>query len=106
MHTRNTAPPDTHVTYCERHFIANAASPDKLESAYVKSPFVAQIFIYGSSLKASLVAVVVPDPGILLPWAKEKAIDVRPHTHAHGTHGTHTLSFCALCMVACGECTG
>ncbi|ELR15814.1 acylCoA synthetase, putative [Acanthamoeba castellanii str. Neff] len=50
-------------------------APDKLESAYVKSPFVAQIFIYGSSLKASLVAVVVPDPEILLPWAKEKAID-------------------------------
>jgi long-chain acyl-CoA synthetase len=51
-------------------------SPDKLESAYVKSPYVAQIFIYGSSLKASLVAVVVPDPEILLPWAQQKGIDV------------------------------
>jgi long-subunit acyl-CoA synthetase (AMP-forming) len=62
----------------------------------VKSPFVAQIFIYGSSLKASLVAVVVPDPEILLPWAKEKAIDVRPHQHTR--HTRHTRSFSVRCV--------
>lgn len=37
---------------------------------------VAQMFIYGSSLKAALVAIVVPDAEVLLPWAKEKGIEV------------------------------
>jgi len=36
---------------------------------------VAQIFIYGNSLKASLVAVVVPDSEVLLPWAKQKGLE-------------------------------
>jgi len=49
-------------------------APDKLEDAYGKSPFVGQIFVYGESLKASLVAIIVPDPEVLLPWAKEKNI--------------------------------
>jgi len=50
-------------------------APDKLASAYQKSPMVAQIFIYGNSLKASLVAVVVPDSEVLLPWAKQKGLE-------------------------------
>ncbi|KAF6256258.1 hypothetical protein COO60DRAFT_1530236 [Scenedesmus sp. NREL 46B-D3] len=43
-------------------------APEKIE----KSPLVLQVFVYGDSLKAQLVAVVVPDPETLLPWAKER----------------------------------
>lgn len=45
---------------------------EKLEQLYVRSPYVAQIWVYGNSERDCLVAVVVPDPETLLPWAKTK----------------------------------
>ncbi len=41
---------------------------------YARSPFVLQAFVYGDSLKAALVAILVPDPDFLLPWAKERGL--------------------------------
>lgn len=62
---------------CQFPSPSSIRSPDKLESAYLKSLLVAQMFIYGCSLKASLVAVVIPDAETLVPWAQEKGIEVR-----------------------------
>jgi len=42
---------------------------EKLEGTFMKSKFVSQIWIYGDSTKAHLVAVVFPDADALLPWA-------------------------------------
>ena len=36
-------------------------APEKLEQAYMKSNYIAQIFVYGDSLNSFLVAVVFPD---------------------------------------------
>eukprot|EP01023_Acetabularia_acetabulum_P030154 TRINITY_DN28386_c1_g1_i4.p1 TRINITY_DN28386_c1_g1~~TRINITY_DN28386_c1_g1_i4.p1 ORF type:complete len:446 (-),score=74.50 TRINITY_DN28386_c1_g1_i4:304-1641(-) len=45
-------------------------APEKIENIYARSPWVLQNFVHGDSLKTQLVAIVVPDPESLLPWAK------------------------------------
>lgn len=47
-------------------------APEKIENIYVRSPFIMQAFVYGDSLKAQLVAVVVADPEYMIPWAKQR----------------------------------
>lgn len=47
-------------------------SPEKIEGIYGRSPFVLQAFVYGDSLKAQLVAVVIPDPEYVIPWARQR----------------------------------
>eukprot|EP01114_Cavostelium_apophysatum_P003480 TRINITY_DN1338_c0_g2_i1.p1 TRINITY_DN1338_c0_g2~~TRINITY_DN1338_c0_g2_i1.p1 ORF type:complete len:663 (-),score=159.25 TRINITY_DN1338_c0_g2_i1:93-2081(-) len=42
-----------------------------IESVYIKSKFVQQIFVYGDSFQSCLVGIVVPDPDVLLPYARE-----------------------------------
>ena len=45
-------------------------APEKLENAYIQSPLVAQIMVYGNSYKNCAVAIVVPDEQALATWAK------------------------------------
>ena len=47
-------------------------APEKLEDVFSRSPLVAQAFVYGNSLRAQLVAVLVPDPDTLFPWAASR----------------------------------
>lgn len=49
-------------------------APEKIEGVYTRSPFVLQSFVHGDSLRSQLVAVVVPDPEYLLPWARERGL--------------------------------
>merc|ERR1719414_91796 len=43
-------------------------APEKIEQCIVQSSPVAQVFIYGYSLKSSLVVVAVPDPETFVKW--------------------------------------
>ncbi|CAG8471627.1 11251_t:CDS:10 [Paraglomus occultum] len=46
-------------------------APEKLENVYVNSPLVLQIFVHGDSLRNYLVAIVVPDPEMFIPWVNK-----------------------------------
>lgn len=48
---------------------------EHVEAQYIKCIYVQQCFIYGDSLKADLVAIVVPDPEVLCKWAAENNIE-------------------------------
>lgn len=49
-------------------------SPETLEQEYSKAKLVLQIFVYGNSLEASLIGVVVPDIPASKQWAAQKGI--------------------------------
>ncbi|CAI5784025.1 long-chain-fatty-acid--CoA ligase 1 [Podarcis lilfordi] len=49
-------------------------APEKIENVYMRSEPVAQIFVYGESLQAFLIGIVVPDPDVLCSWAKKKGV--------------------------------
>ena len=49
-------------------------APEKVENVYARSPLVAQSFVYGDSFRSQLVAIVVPDPDALLPWAAARKL--------------------------------
>ncbi|XP_035211177.1 long-chain-fatty-acid--CoA ligase 5-like [Stegodyphus dumicola] len=48
--------------------------PEKIESIYLSSQFITQIFVHGESLQASLVAIAVPDQDVLTEWCKNNSI--------------------------------
>lgn len=45
-------------------------APEKIENILTRSPLIAQIFVYGSSLQSTLVAIVVPDEEPVRQWAQ------------------------------------
>ncbi|KAJ3614514.1 hypothetical protein NHX12_018086, partial [Muraenolepis orangiensis] len=49
-------------------------APERIENVYGRSRPVAQIFIHGDSLQASLVAIVVPDPDLLPGWSEQRGL--------------------------------
>lgn len=49
-------------------------APEKIEQLLSRSQFVAQIFVDGDSLEIYVLGVVVPDPDVVLPWAKARGL--------------------------------
>ena len=50
-------------------------APEKIENIYLSSPYVAQMFVHGESLKACLVGILVPDRNAVTTWAKLNEIN-------------------------------
>ncbi|KAJ3022962.1 Long chain acyl-CoA synthetase 7 peroxisomal [Thoreauomyces humboldtii] len=49
-------------------------APEKLENTFIRSNFIAQMYVHGDSLQSELVGVVVPDPEYSIQWAKEHGL--------------------------------
>lgn len=49
-------------------------SPEKIENVICRNQYIAQAFVTGNSLKAFLVAVIVPDFEVLGPWAESQGL--------------------------------
>jgi long-chain acyl-CoA synthetase len=49
---------------------------EKIETVMMRCPLVAQIFVYGDSLQAYLVGVVVPEAEEVASWAKQEGLSV------------------------------
>lgn len=58
---------------CQGEYIA----PEKLENAYIQCPLIQFIFVYGDSLQAYLLAIIVPEPELAKKWAAEKGIEFK-----------------------------
>ncbi|CAD5112926.1 DgyrCDS2133 [Dimorphilus gyrociliatus] len=50
-------------------------APEYLETIYTRSPYVAQCFVEGDSMKTCTVAIVVPDEETVMPWAKKNKLN-------------------------------
>ncbi|KAJ2833204.1 medium-chain fatty acid-CoA ligase faa2 [Coemansia furcata] len=44
---------------------------EHLETVYSRCPLIQNIFVHGDSLQSKLVAVIVPEPEMFLPWARK-----------------------------------
>ncbi|XP_020611686.1 long-chain-fatty-acid--CoA ligase 1-like [Orbicella faveolata] len=60
-----------HSVISQGEFIA----PEKIQNVYLRSPFIAQVFVYGNSYKSFLVAIAVPDAEVLQTWAKSNGLE-------------------------------
>jgi long-chain acyl-CoA synthetase len=50
-------------------------APEKIENIYIRSKYVAQVFIYGNSFKSSLVSIIVPEETVVYEWAKQNSVE-------------------------------
>ncbi|KAI8919305.1 hypothetical protein DFJ77DRAFT_487409 [Powellomyces hirtus] len=53
-------------------------APEKIEMVYQKHELVGQSFVYGDSLQASLVAIIVPDEDCFRKWAVQAGLPDKP----------------------------
>jgi long-chain-fatty-acid--coA ligase, putative len=50
-------------------------APEKIENIYLRSQYVAGIFVYGDRLKSTLVGIVVPEFTKLKLWTQQHKIE-------------------------------
>ena len=55
--------------------VCQLAIPKEVEGIVGRSKFISQVFVYGDSTQATLVAIVVPDRETVEPWLREQGIE-------------------------------
>lgn len=66
-------------------------APEKIENIYVRSKYVAQAFVYGDSMKSTLIGVVVPEEAIVFEWAKEHGVEASLNELANNVELKETI---------------
>ena len=59
------------VAYVNKKCVGNVCRPEMLEGSYLLCKYISQIFIHGEVGRAFLVAIIVPNFGLLHDWLKE-----------------------------------
>lgn len=57
------------------HAQGEYVAAEKVEGVYLRSPFVAQLFVHGDSLQSCVVGIAVPEEEYLTKWAREQGIE-------------------------------
>ncbi|KAJ8347965.1 hypothetical protein SKAU_G00265540 [Synaphobranchus kaupii] len=50
-------------------------SPEKIETIYIRSEPISQLYVHGDSLQSCLVGIVVPDPEVMPLWARKRGLE-------------------------------
>jgi long-chain acyl-CoA synthetase len=53
-------------------FLVTLPSPEMLENSYLLCRYISQIFLHGEVGRSFLVAIIVPNFGVLRDWMKEQ----------------------------------
>lgn len=80
-------------------------APEKIENIYLRSPYVAQVFVHGESLKTCLVGIVVPDPEVL-PGAVEENLGIKDKSIEELCKDPAVKKMILEDMTACGKKSG
>ena len=49
-------------------------APDRVEAIYMESPYIAQVFVHGDSLKSCVIGVIVPNQKEIREWAVRRGM--------------------------------
>ncbi|PIC40552.1 hypothetical protein B9Z55_011853 [Caenorhabditis nigoni] len=52
-------------------------APEKIEQVYIRTPVAQQVYVDGDSLERWLIAVVVPEPDVIMEWNEKQGVGSR-----------------------------
>ena len=73
-------------------------APEKVENIITRSSYIAQAFVYGDSLQAYLVAIVVPDEEVVTLWSRSNNLAHKSFSELCRSDELHDLIFADILL--------